>query len=94
MHNLDGKGRDKRKLREVMPESEMGIGVWGSGDKKSKQTIRRITRNESRERIESEIMKDHAVPQSLHFIPRSKYVILPDSFFGEITPSLVEWRRA
>lgn len=76
-----------------MLEFEMGIGVWGSGDKKSKQIIRRIIRNEFRERIESEIMKDYVVLQSLYFILRFKYVILSDSFFGEIILSLVEWRR-
>lgn len=29
MHILGGKGTDKRKLRQVMPESRMETGVWG-----------------------------------------------------------------
>lgn len=82
MHNLDGKGRDKRKLREVMPESEMGIGVWGSGDKKSKQTIRRITRNESRERIESEIDLHSAFTRGR--ARRSALVSLGRPFLGSL----------
>ena len=67
----------------------------GVGDGKNKQTSRRVSRIESGEIIGSEIMKDHAMPQNLCFIPRLYECIkLSHLFFGEITPSLVEWRMA
>lgn len=70
-----GKGHDAgiwdgdRRFRDGGVVTLNGVEGW-EGDVKNKQTSRRVTRTESREIIGSEIMRDHAMPQSLHFIPR------------------------
>lgn len=79
MHNLGGGGRDERKLRYVMPEPGLEVGVWWGMreggchiegvEEKNKQNWKQ-TETKSREIIGSEIMRNNAMSQSLHFSPR------------------------
>lgn len=63
--DLGWERKELEKIKEVMPESGMEIGVGGCrvatlkgvGDRKSKQT-RRVTGTESTEIVGSEIVKD------------------------------------